>query len=491
MLLFVFQNSIAQAQGNALHFDGNNDNVSINNTLGNFGTGNFTLECWVNTNATTNVTILTKRSGITYSNFFRLLVLSSGKAIFEIDQSSAADYTSITGGTNINDGRWHHVAVVRVATQLLLYVDGKSDATPVTIAGNPNISNSFPFTLGAYYTGSVYTDYYKGMLDEVRIYNTNLSLANIQADMFSVTSSVPVSQLAYYNFDHGTAGGSNAGITTLTNQAGAGHNGTLNNFALTTGNTSNWVESYAMVVPTASAATNHFGTGFTAHWSAPATGTVDNGYRLDVSTSNTFSSFVTGYNALTVNDTSYAVTGLAPNTSYYYRVRADKTSTTGQGGNSSTITASTLALSTDATLSALTSTAGTFSPVFNPATTAYSITVPNVTNAITVTPTVNDPHATVQVEINGGGYSTATSGSPTSALNLNTGSNTINIKVTAEDGSTTKTYALTINRMFVGNALHFDGSNDYVALNTGGATAVNFTSASNFTIETWLNTSST
>ena len=45
------------------------------------------------------------------------------------------------------------------------------------------------------------------------------------------------------------------------------------------------------------------------------------GYRLDVSTSNTFATYV--YQDLDVlNVTSYPVTGLNPNTTYYYRVRA-------------------------------------------------------------------------------------------------------------------------------------------------------------------------
>ena len=46
-------------------------------------------------------------------------------------------------------------------------------------------------------------------------------------------------------------------------------------------------------------------------------------YRLDVSTSNTFVTYVPGYQDRNVgNATSQNVTGLAANTVYYYRVRA-------------------------------------------------------------------------------------------------------------------------------------------------------------------------
>ena len=45
-------------------------------------------------------------------------------------------------------------------------------------------------------------------------------------------------------------------------------------------------------------------------------------YRLDVSTSNTFGTYVPGYQNRTVVGTSQNVTGLTANTFYYYRVRA-------------------------------------------------------------------------------------------------------------------------------------------------------------------------
>ena len=60
---------------------------------------------------------------------------------------------------------------------------------------------------------------------------------------------------------------------------------------------------------------------FTANWRS-VSGATD--YRLDVSTSNTFTSYVPPYQDLSVgNMTSYPVTGLSAHTTYYYRVRAD------------------------------------------------------------------------------------------------------------------------------------------------------------------------
>jgi len=89
--------------------------------------------------------------------------------------------------------------------------------------------------------------------------------------------------------------------------------------------------------PTANSATNIQGTSFTANWSTVTGAT---GYYLDVSTNSSFSSFVSGYNGLYVgNVTSYNVTGLSCNTTYYYRVRAYNSC--GTSANSSTITLTT------------------------------------------------------------------------------------------------------------------------------------------------------
>ncbi len=102
--------------------------------------------------------------------------------------------------------------------------------------------------------------------------------------------------------------------------------------------------------------------------------------------------------------------------------------------------------STDATLSGLATTAGTITPTFASATTTYTASVTNATASVTVTPTRNDPNATIQARVNGGSYASVTNGSPSGSLSLNVGSNTIDVLVTAEDGTTTKTYTITVTR---------------------------------------------
>jgi hypothetical protein len=97
--------------------------------------------------------------------------------------------------------------------------------------------------------------------------------------------------------------------------------------------------------------------------------------------------------------------------------------------------------STDATLSDISITTGSLNPAFASVTIGYTAIVTNETSSITITPTVNEGHATVTV--NG---TTVASGQASGAISLNVGSNTITVVATAQDGTTLKTYTIAVTR---------------------------------------------
>lgn len=113
----------------------------------------------------------------------------------------------------------------------------------------------------------------------------------------------------------------NPGTTTVFNLTSVTDaNGCVRSSGFTGGSATITVNNGLPSAPVATAGSGITSTSFSANWNA-VTGA--NGYYLDVSTSNTFSTFISGYNNLSVgNVTTKSVTGLSGSTTYYYRVRA-------------------------------------------------------------------------------------------------------------------------------------------------------------------------
>lgn len=132
-------------------------------------------------------------------------------------------------------------------------------------------------------------------------------------------------------------------------------------------------------------------------------------------------------------------------------------------------------ISSDATLSNLVSTSGALTPSFSASTINYTSSVANVVTSTNVTPTATDANSNIKV--NG---VTVANGSTSSAINLNVGSNTITTVVTAQNGTTTKTYSITITRAAAGTPL----INTTSSLTAFGNVCINTTAVANsFTLD--------
>ena len=231
MVLFLWlgigANSL-QAQ-NALNFDGADDYVDCGNSAAlQLSTG--TIETWVKTSG----------AGASYRG---IVVKQLAYSLFLVDNvltvynwgSSVANSTTV----NLADGQWHHVAMSfqsGVTNGTKVYVDGVLRTT-ITLT---NSAQTSPLTLGA---GSTTTGQnMNGTMKGTRIWNTVRTATEIANYRFTETVGTETGLVAAYNFNQGTANGTNTGVTTL-NDVKASNNGTLTNFALT-GATSNWVTGF-------------------------------------------------------------------------------------------------------------------------------------------------------------------------------------------------------------------------------------------------------
>ncbi|MBD2862549.1 S-layer homology domain-containing protein [Paenibacillus oceani] len=101
-------------------------------------------------------------------------------------------------------------------------------------------------------------------------------------------------------------------------------------------------------------------------------------------------------------------------------------------------------LSSEARLGSLALSGVTLSPAFHSDTAAYSASVGYDTRSTTVTATVYSQQSSASLELNDG--IVLTSGQASGPVSLAVGKNTVNVKVTAEDGQTQLTYTVEITR---------------------------------------------
>lgn len=107
----------------------------------------------------------------------------------------------------------------------------------------------------------------------------------------------------------------------------------------------------------------------------------------------------------------------------------------GGGGGSTPPSPMPPPLSSDALLSSLSVSGGTLDPAFSPAETNYTASVPFGSSSVDVSATTNDANASFTIN-----------GSTNATVALAVGDNTISIVVTAENGTTTRTYTIVVTR---------------------------------------------
>lgn len=208
--------SAASAQaGPTLTLDGVNDYASLPySALYDFGaTDQFTVMTWVKLPATqldltygdNNIIEGWNNTAVGYPFVLRINnqnAAAPGKIYFA--RYNVSSGIALTSTTPLNDNIWHHVAMVKDATTLRLYVDGVQQATaPDTIAAGTYAATKSGVALnfGRRSTG---TTYMRGSLDSIHIFSQALSGAQIQAVMTTPLTAPTTGLVGVWNFSEGT-----------------------------------------------------------------------------------------------------------------------------------------------------------------------------------------------------------------------------------------------------------------------------------------------
>ncbi len=134
----------------SIYFDGDGDYLSIgagSTTDWDFGTGDFTIECWVNFSGSMSVEYSLMGLGFTSTSdrfYLRLGASFDAKLYFYVDDAGAA----LTSSSTYEADRWYHVAVVREGDDWTLYVDGVAEATETNTGSWTAIADNSPLRIG-------------------------------------------------------------------------------------------------------------------------------------------------------------------------------------------------------------------------------------------------------------------------------------------------------------------------------------------------------
>lgn len=241
----------------ALDFDGIDDYVETSTNVTELGQGDFTIETWIKT-----------RTG---SNDFGIVSCLDGDGIWEPGEKCF--YTENDGslhfvgfGCNyvhstypVNDNNWHHVAVVwdlqsGVTGIGRIYVDGIDRTSSSDFVANTANLGTFKV---ARHNNNESSQFFRGSMDELRIWNTARTQCEIQTFMNCEIPGPVANLLLNYHFNQGSPALINSSVSTLLDNTASPINGVLTAMTLS-GTTSNWVSPGGVinnfttaVVPTA------------------------------------------------------------------------------------------------------------------------------------------------------------------------------------------------------------------------------------------------
>jgi hypothetical protein len=115
--------------GGSGYFDGSGDYLTTaDNSAFDFGSGNFTVECWIYPTVTgSNGGIVNKRAAnSSYPPF--LLQFNTSTVLFGVS-TSGSSWAVFTASAAVSLNAWHHIALVRNGTAVTGYVDGAVSIT--------------------------------------------------------------------------------------------------------------------------------------------------------------------------------------------------------------------------------------------------------------------------------------------------------------------------------------------------------------------------
>jgi hypothetical protein len=176
--------------GKALSFDGVSNWITVNESASLDLTAGMTIEAWINPASLSGwQSVLYKErpdpenpdeDGLAWALYSS--DSTAPPAAYAAIAGASNPWTHATGSSMLSLNTWTHLAATFDGSSLRLYVNGALART-LPLPGRLAVSPA-PLRIGGNAPSIPYGgQFFKGLIDEVRIYNRSLSLADIQADM--------------------------------------------------------------------------------------------------------------------------------------------------------------------------------------------------------------------------------------------------------------------------------------------------------------------
>lgn len=162
--------------GKALKFDGVNNYVEVPDSASLDITGEITIECWVKREQAVYQTLISKWSAVDNQRSYLVALTADNNVRFWITSGGTWGTLKELTSSGTVGTEWTHIAATYDGTKMNIYIDSVEDLSQVTTTV-PIFAGAAPLMFGvhpAYMTHGWVPGYFKGILDEVRIWNVAL-----------------------------------------------------------------------------------------------------------------------------------------------------------------------------------------------------------------------------------------------------------------------------------------------------------------------------
>jgi hypothetical protein len=175
--------SVRGVLGQALLFDGTNDYANAGLMSGVGSTSAITVSAWIKADTITggdsNVRyVISQTFNYFWTTFLIRLNTTSDYMEFMVGGGSSYSTPATTGASSIAANTWYHVVGVYDGAQTVMYLNGVAK-TPVARTGAVGSVNA-EVHLGNAWRGGINDSYFSGAIDDVRVYNRVLSSEEIK-----------------------------------------------------------------------------------------------------------------------------------------------------------------------------------------------------------------------------------------------------------------------------------------------------------------------